>query len=581
MKTRIPDTTIMEIQRSADIVAVISDSVMLEKRGKDFVGLCPFHTEKTPSFTVSPDKQAFYCFGCGEGGDVFSFIMKDSGLSFPEAVKSLAARTGIEIPDEDLSPEARQRLQRREALLAINREAVAFYQDQLRGPAGKAAREYLRRREMPPETLERFRIGFAPDGWDRLTTFFAGRNVPGDRVEAAGLIVPRRRGNGYYDRFRNRIIFPIDDARGQIVGIGGRVMDEAQPKYLNSPETELYHKGRTLYGLGVTRSACRRAGSVFLVEGYFDLLTLHARGIENVVATLGTALTPEHLRLLKGYARDVILVFDSDTAGVRAAVRSIDRFEAAGLDARIMVLPQGDDPDTYVRTHGPETFLRAAEAARGTHAFLMDTAIQRHGTSVEGRLRVLKDLEAPLAAIDDRAKQALYVRELADRLGLDEEMVFERIKKPGRREKPTGHSPEPPDGRRRGDRLEEKIIAMVIQYPEIIPEVTRRGILAGFRDKRLRVIGEAAAQSPGQPMNRLFDGDEDRQRAAAALAMTNDQWDHAGCLRLINQFEARRRRAAKGRDNSLVTRIRAAEAANDRSLLAELLKEKQKQAQKR
>ncbi len=579
--TRIPEATIIEIQRSADIVAVISDSVMLEKRGKDFVGLCPFHTEKTPSFTVSPDKQAFYCFGCGEGGDVFSFVMKDSGLSFPEAVKSLAARTGIEVPDEDLSPEARQRLQRREALLSINREAVAFYQEQLRGPSGKAAREYLRRREMPPETVERFRIGFAPDAWDRLTEFFARRNVSADRVEAAGLIVPRKSGTGYYDRFRNRIIFPIDDARGQIVGLGGRVMDESQPKYLNSPETELYHKGRTLYGLSVTRSACRRAGSVFLVEGYFDLLSLHAHGIENVVATLGTALTPAHLRLLKGYGREAILVFDSDTAGVRAAVRSIDRFEAAGMDARIMVLPEGDDPDTHVRAHGPDAFLRAAEAAKGTHGFLMDTAVRRHGTSVEGRLRVLKDLESPLAAIDDRAKQALYVRELADRLGLDEAVIFERIRKPGRPEKPTVRRPEPPDGRRLGGRLEEKIIAMMIQYPEIIPEVTRRGILAGFRNERLRAIGEVAAQSPGQPLSRLLDGDEDRQRTAAALAMTDDQWDHAGCLRLINQFEARRRRDNSGREDSLVARIRAAEAANDRSLLADLLKDKQAQARKR
>jgi DNA primase len=579
--TRIPEATIIEIQRSADIVAVISDSVMLEKRGKDFVGLCPFHTEKTPSFTVSPDKQAFYCFGCGEGGDVFSFVMKDSGLSFPEAVKSLAARTGIEVPDEDLSPEARQRLQRREALLSINREAVAFYQEQLRGPSGKAAREYLRRREMPPETVERFRIGFAPDAWDRLTEFFARRNVSADRVEAAGLIVPRKSGTGYYDRFRNRIIFPIDDARGQIVGLGGRVMDESQPKYLNSPETELYHKGRTLYGLSVTRSACRRAGSVFLVEGYFDLLSLHAHGIENVVATLGTALTPAHLRLLKGYGREAILVFDSDTAGVRAAVRSIDRFEAAGMDARIMVLPEGDDPDTHVRAHGPDAFLRAAEAAKGTHGFLMDTAVRRHGTSVEGRLRVLKDLESPLAAIDDRAKQALYVRELADRLGLDEAVIFERIRKPGRPEKPTVRRPEPPDGRRLGGRLEEKIIAMMIQYPEIIPEVTRRGILAGFRNERLRAIGEVAVQSPGQPLSRLLDGDEDRQRTAAALAMTDDQWDHAGCLRLINQFEARRRRDNSGREDSLVARIRAAEAANDRSLLADLLKDKQAQARKR
>lgn len=579
--TRIPEATIIEIQRSADIVAVISDSVMLEKRGKDFVGLCPFHTEKTPSFTVSPDKQAFYCFGCGEGGDVFSFVMKDSGLSFPEAVKSLAARTGIEVPDEDLSPEARQRLQRREALLSINREAVAFYQEQLRGPSGKAAREYLRRREMPPETVERFRIGFAPDAWDRLTEFFARRNVSADRVEAAGLIVPRKSGTGYYDRFRNRIIFPIDDARGQIVGLGGRVMDESQPKYLNSPETELYHKGRTLYGLSVTRSACRRAGSVFLVEGYFDLLSLHAHGIENVVATLGTALTPAHLRLLKGYGREAILVFDSDTAGVRAAVRSIDRFEAAGMDARIMVLPEGDDPDTHVRAHGPDAFLRAAEAAKGTHGFLMDTAVRRHGTSVEGRLRVLKDLESPLAAIDDRAKQALYVRELADRLGLDEAVIFERVRKPGRPEKPTVRRPEPPDGRRLGGRLEEKIIAMMIQYPEIIPEVTRRGILAGFQNERLRAIGEVAAQSPGQPLSRLLDGDEDRQRTAAALAMTDDQWDHAGCLRLINQFEARRRRDNSGREDSLVARIRAAEAANDRSLLADLLKDKQAQARKR
>ena len=282
-----------EIRHTADIVEIISEKIILKKAGKDLIGLCPFHSEKTPSFTVSPSKQIYHCFGCGAGGDVFSFLMKHEGIGFFEAVCEVARRYGIDLPTQQMTPQQQQKLSEKQLFFEINRQVMDFFRSQLLDRStGEKPRMYLERRGFGREVIEEFKIGYAPDGWDNLIRFFKKSNISLSIGEKLGLIVPKNH-QGYYDRFRNRIIFPILDANHQIIGFGGRVLDDSKPKYLNSPETPIYHKGHSLYGVHASKDKCREAGTVFIVEGYFDLIALHQHGFKNSVATLGTALTAE------------------------------------------------------------------------------------------------------------------------------------------------------------------------------------------------------------------------------------------------------------------------------------------------
>ena len=300
----IPEEKISEIRNAADIVEIISEAVVLKKTGRNYVGLCPFHAEKTPSFSVNPEKQIFYCFGCATGGSVFSFLMKQQGMTFPEAVKAVAQRCGIELPRREMSPAERRRASERELLLGINRKAMAYYSGVLKHPvAGRKARAYLEKRGFAAAIIEQFALGYAPEGWDPLIRHLGAGRERLQLLEKAGLVIPRKTGSGCYDRFRDRIVFPILNAARQVIGFGGRVLDDGLPKYLNSPETPIYTKGRSLYGIDLAREDCRKSETVFVVEGYFDLLALHQHGIQNAVATLGTALTPEHVRVLKGLDR--------------------------------------------------------------------------------------------------------------------------------------------------------------------------------------------------------------------------------------------------------------------------------------
>ena len=442
MAALIPEDKISEIKNAADIVDVVSETVLLKKAGKNFIGLCPFHSEKTPSFTVSPDKQIFHCFGCSAGGNVFSFLMKQEGLSFPEVARHLAKRYGVDIPEGPLSPEQRKRMSEKESLLDLNRRAMDFFHQSLvNSAAGETARSYLSKRGITQKTIDDFKLGFARDGWDHLFRFFSSKRITPAQLEKSGLILPRKDNSGYYDRFRNRIIFPIFDVNMQIIGFGGRVLDDSLPKYLNSPETPVYSKSRSLYGIHRAKDKCRAAGTVFIVEGYLDLLALHQHGIENSVATLGTALTAEHVRLLTRYAGRMILVYDSDEAGIRSAQRCVetfwhehvdfrrgDVFSEEKADTHILVLPAGHDPDSFVFENGPELFLASASNSPGIITFLMDCAIRRHSLTPEGKLRIISELQEPLSAINDRVAQAIYIQQLAERIGIAETAVLERVR---------------------------------------------------------------------------------------------------------------------------------------------------------
>ncbi|MFP4225171.1 MAG: DNA primase [Desulfobacterales bacterium] len=591
MAIYIPEDKLAEIRNATDIVDVVSERVALKKTGKDYTGLCPFHSEKTPSFTVSATKQIFYCFGCGAGGDVFNFLIRFEGISFPEAAQSLARQCGIELPTRHMSASEKQAVSEREKLFDINKKVLAYYRNQLlRQPAGEKARAYLENRGFSREIIDRFGLGYAPEGWDNLIRLFRKEQIPVSLAEKAGLIVPRSSKTGYYDRFRNRIMFPIVDATRRIIAFGGRVLDDATPKYLNSPETPIYSKSSSLYGIHAAREKCRETGIVYIVEGYFDILAMHQHGIANSVATLGTSLTTGHIRMLRrGYAKKARLVFDSDTAGIKAAHRSIGLFMNESVDVEIIVLPAGEDPDSFLFARGADAFFEHAEAARGAIEFLMESAISAHGLSMQGKIRVVDELKQPLADIRDSVARSIYIRHLAERLGVDESAILERVRA-ARKQQDKAPQKKRPISQNSGtdtaekpalvkNRLEARMVAMMLQYPEIVPSIENQQIIDYFEDIQLKELAELILSHPpkstddiSELLNRI--PDDAQRQLVASLAMGKECWDETSCEKLVAQFKGSRKR----RHQELLDQIKAAEQNKDHELLFKLLKEKQKQA---
>ena len=615
----IPEEKISEIKNAADIVDIVSETVLLKKAGKNYIGLCPFHSEKTPSFTVSPDKQIFHCFGCSTGGNVFSFLMKQEGYSFPEAARHLAKRYSVVIPERKLSPDQKRKISERESVLDINRRAGAFFhQGLLSSSAGQKARTYLSERGISEKTINDFKLGYAYDGWDHLLRYFSNKRISPVLLEKSGLILPRKNKSGHYDRFRNRIMFPIFDVNMQVVGFGGRVLDDTLPKYLNSPETAVYNKSRSLYGIHRAKNKCRAAGTVFIVEGYLDLLALHQHGIENSVATLGTALTPEHVKILKRYARRMVLVYDSDDAGIRSARRCVETFWKEHVDFRrqdvfseekadthILVLPADHDPDSFVFEYGAQAFLEAASESPGIITFLMDCAVREHGLTTEGTIRIISALQEPLAAINDQIAQAVYIQKLSERIGVAESAILERIRAVANRRSESAADAGRPavsggnktetdtvadgavshgqPGVNTGIRFERRIIAMMLQYPEVLPEIINLNILNYFENSDLTDIGNLILKfnpTTADQVSEIISGieNENQRTLVASLSMEDEFWNKKGCLRLLGNFvDTRQKIQNRG---LLEDQIRAAEKNNDHELLLALLNKKQKMAER-
>lgn len=405
---RIPPETIDRIRDATDIVAVVGEHVQLKRSGKTWKGLCPFHQEKTPSFIVNPDRQIFKCFGCGEGGDVFHFLMEVEKLSFREAAELLANAAGVPIPKSSWSGPEEQ------SVYPVLEWAAGFYRRELAGRTGGAAREYLERRGLSEETVERFGLGWAPPGWSNLL------NAAGNRwglplLLRAGLVVESDRGT-HYDRFRERLVIPIRSALGRTVGFGARTLGNDEPKYLNSPETEVFNKGRTLYGLSEARSELKQADRVIVVEGYLDAMSLAQAGIENVVASCGTAFTEDQARVLRRYVDRAVLVFDGDTAGLRAAWKSAGVFLGEGLDVHIVTLPGNHDPDSFVREQGAEAMQAALDEAPGVVGFARRSLLDR----LEKREDLVKAFAYLAARIDDPIRRRILVQEAAEQFRFDE-----------------------------------------------------------------------------------------------------------------------------------------------------------------
>ena len=436
---RIPRDVVDAVRERTDIGEVIGRHVSLLRRGRSLVGLCPFHQEKTPSFHVIPDKGIYHCFGCQAGGDVFKFLMTLEGLSFVEAVKELAAAAGITIEEREVSPAERKAITARATAFDVLEAACRFFEAQLwTGPVGAEAREYLlTKRAMTADQVRAARLGWAPGGWTRLIDHLHREGYDPEQIATAGVARPRERG-GFYDTLRERVTIPIRDERGRIIGFGGRILEGEGPKYLNTPETALYQKSHVLYGLDVARSAIQRTGRVLVVEGYFDVLSLHQAGFGEAVATCGTALTPEHLEKIRRLARDVVLLMDADEAGLRAAERALPLFVEAQIQPWRLRLTGAKDPDELVRTEGAAAFEAILAAREPLFEWVVQRKLDAYGTSAMSRDRVLADVVPMLQKLRDPH----LARQVARRLDLAEDVVLSRVREPASTAPPAEPRPE-------------------------------------------------------------------------------------------------------------------------------------------
>ena len=418
----IPQDKIALIKESFDIVDVISERVHLKKAGQNFKGLCPFHSEKTSSFVVSPAKQIYHCFGCGEGGNVIQFVSRIDNISFLEAIKLLAQKKGIAIDSADKA--AKDEF---EELFKANELAVRYYKQKLK--ESKTARDYLARRKLSPETIEKFGVGYALDEWEGLLNY-AGRNgVSPLLLEKAGLVIKRDKKDGHYDRFRNRIIFPIMSSFGRYVAFGARVMDATLPKYINSPETPVYSKGKNLYAWNLAKADIPEDTGIVVVEGYLDCITCHQYGITNTVATLGTSLTREQTALLKRYTDKVVIAYDLDAAGINASLRGIAVLIQAGLEVKVAVFTGSKDPDEYLNLNGKEAFVEKVKSAKSIVDFWLDSVKPESLSDLKGKLNVFNQMLPVISAVNDDTKRAEYKKAIAGRMNLPEKVINEAVEK--------------------------------------------------------------------------------------------------------------------------------------------------------
>ncbi len=426
------DDFIEQVRSANDITELIGEQVRLERRGQNWWGLCPFHAEKTPSFSVSPDKQMYYCFGCHASGTVFNFVMETAKLSFPEAVRTLASRAGIPLPEAVAdSPAVQAKRKEKQLLHRVNQWTADYFYSQLqRAPDAKAARDYLTRRGLTADLIETMKVGYAPAGWTNLVEAAERSQVPTEALVKLGLIVARQQ-EGYYDRFRARVMIPITDERGQIVAFGGRVLDDSLPKYLNSPESVLFDKGRLLFGLHYASSFIRKAGNAVLVEGYMDCISAWQHGIGNVVASLGTALTAAQARLLKRHTGQVILCYDGDSSGLRAAMRGLDILVNAGLQVKVASLPNGQDPDDCLRQHGADYFSQQilGKAQPVVEFQLAMLRSEYDLNTVDGKSQFVVAAAALLAQLDNEVARTAYAQQIAGDLQVSESAVLAELAK--------------------------------------------------------------------------------------------------------------------------------------------------------
>ncbi len=574
----IPQEIIEQVKDRTDILDVVSGYVTLSKAGQNFKGLCPFHSEKTPSFMVSPSRQIFHCFGCGTGGNAFTFVMKMEGTSFPETVRELARKAGIAVPEvQGIRPA--QDAGNREKLEKLNEAAQAWFMHNLtQAEAGRDARLYLKERGMFEDTLEAFGFGYAPESWDGLLKHLLKNGYTLPDLLAAGLITTKdgagrnpKDASGYYDKFRARVMFPIRDLRKKVIGFGGRILGEGMPKYLNSPETPLFNKGRALYLLEKARETAGKTETLIIVEGYFDAIALHQAGITNVVATLGTALTPDHIRIIRRYVTKAVLLFDPDEAGVRAALRTLDLFVDSGLGVKVVSLPSGDDPDTFIRNQGREVFAQMQEQAPSLLDFAVEHSLGKANvTSIEDRIRSVDEILRILQKTSNRLEKEECTKRVAERLGVNQQRLIERYPelrprdmRPARRESPAAAAP--PAGARFKGTPEERDLVHLLLQGQLLPAEVRLLEAETFSmpackrivEIALRTLGEGGRVSVRATLDEAL-ADTACATVATELSMLEQHYDEVrqhvtDCL---DRLERKKLEGALGR---LITQLRVAE----------------------
>jgi DNA primase len=485
----IPEEIIADILRRTNIVDVIGEHLPLRKMGSGYQGLCPFHTDSKPSFNVNAARQFFHCFGCGAGGNAYHFLMRMHQMTFPEAVRLLAARSGIDLPERTLTPEERRKSAEREELLEINEKAAEFFRNSLTGPEGREARAYLENRGIPAAMQEAFGLGFAPAGWEGLVGHLRSFSVPLPKADHAGLVIRRKEG-GYYDRFRGRTIFPIHDEAGRVVGFGGRSLGDDLPKYINSPDSPIFAKRRNVYGLHKAKGAIREMDEVVVVEGYTDLLALHQFGVCHSVATLGTALTADHLRILRRFSSNVIHLFDSDEAGERATVRAVDLCLDAGVWGRVLRFPKGHDPDSYVREVGGEALGKELKKSSPLLDYWIGKTISQGDVSrLDSKLQMLEEILPKIRKLRHQVAVDHYVSLIAESLRISEERIREMLRTGVRKAKKSSEESAPDDAHQ----AERLLLLSVLKDPSLA-KCLQMDVLERFQNPAARALGDHIAR---------------------------------------------------------------------------------------
>ena len=523
---RYSDDIIEEVRMKNDIVDVVSQYVKLTRRGSTYFGLCPFHNEKTPSFSVTPSKQMYYCFGCGAGGNVFNFVMEYENYTFGEALQHLADRAGVQLPKIEYSREARQKAEERAALLEINKLAARYFYYQLRRESGKTAYAYLTGRGLSEETIKKFGLGYSDKFSDDLYKFLKSKNYSDTLLRDSGLFNVDER-HGMYDKFWNRVIFPIMDVNNRVIGFGGRVMGDGKPKYLNSPETKIFDKSRNLYGLNVARTT--RKNYLILCEGYMDVISMHQAGFTNAVASLGTALTSGHASLLKRYTQEVLLLYDSDDAGVRAALRAIPILREAGVTSRVVNLRPHKDPDEFIKALGGEEFEKRLEQAMDSFMFRVHMA-QREFSMEEpqGQNRFFERCAQMLLELSDELERNLYIEAIVKdyrNYGISVEDLRKRVNTLALKGTPAEQRVQPKQTgtqqkkkENAGEKAQKLMLTWLVTYPGIFETVEKYIQPADFIVPLYRKVAEMLYEqhaqgdvNPARLLNSFIDSDEQRE----------------------------------------------------------------------
>ncbi|MDO4344705.1 MAG: DNA primase [Eubacteriales bacterium] len=519
------DDLVEEVRMKNDIVDVISSYVRLQRKGSSYFGLCPFHNEKSPSFSVSPEKQMYYCFGCGAGGNVFTFLMEYEHYSFPEALKFLAERAGVTLPEKEMDEESKRRQTLKSRILELNKEAAKYFYYQLRRESGAIAMNYLKNRALSDETIHRFGLGYSNKYSDDLYRYLKGKGVSDELLVQSGLMnVDEKR--GMYDKFWNRVIFPIMDVNGRVIGFGGRVMGDGKPKYLNSPETAVFDKSRSLYGLNFARTA--RKKNLLVCEGYMDVISMHQAGFTNAVASLGTALTTQHAALLGRYTDEVILTYDSDEAGVRAALRAIPLLREAGVAAKVLSMQPYKDPDEFIKALGAEEFQKRIDSAQ--NSFLFETDILQRSYDMndpQSKTAFYEKVAEKLTGFEQELERENYLEAVASRYQVSRDSLRKMVNRMALRGIGTGSlrtastKPARPEKESGIIKSQKLMLTWLIEYPGLYAQAKEYLVPEDFTGEPYYTVAgllfaqyEAGEKSPARIINH-FEEPEEQSKVAA------------------------------------------------------------------